>query len=95
VITLEKLKTYEAFGGDMDGWARLSKRQDPAGMTDADWHLIDELLLGLTAVVSGLASPSYGRDVETRVWASTADEATRTALRALAARRSPCNGGAP
>lgn len=95
MITPEKLQTYEALGGDSDGWARLSKRRDPAGMTDADWHLIDELLLGLTEVVSGLASPSWERDVETRVRSSTADGATRTTLRALAARRSPCNGGEP
>jgi hypothetical protein len=42
MLTLEKLKVYTRFGGDIDGWAR-SRRDDGSGMTDADWFLIEEL----------------------------------------------------
>jgi len=83
MITLEKLRTYQEYGGDIDGWARASKGKVRSFMTDADWYLIDELLMGLTTVGTGLASPSFVREIEAKLLASTGDEATRAALRAL------------
>lgn len=83
MITLEKLRTYHEFNGDIDGWARASRGKVKSFMTDADWHLIDELLMGLTTVGTGLASPSFVQEIETKLLASTSDEATRSSLRAL------------
>jgi len=83
MITLEKLSTYQEFNGDIDGWARASKGKVKSFMTDADWYLIDELLMGLTTAGTGFASPSFVHDIETKLLASTVDEATRAALRAL------------
>ncbi len=87
MITLEKLRTYEAYNGDMDGWVRSSMGKEKSFMSDADWYLIDALLMGLATVGADLASPSFVHEVETRVRASTADDATRAELRALAARQ--------
>ena len=92
MITVEKLRTYAEFNGDVDGWVRASLGQGGSFMTDADWYLIDELLMGLAIVATGLASPSFSRDIEEKVLASTADDATRAALRALAARKEWDNG---
>ena len=86
MITVEKLRIYEEFNGDVDGWVRTSMDKGGLVTTDADWHLIDELLTGLTIVEAGLASPTFSREVETRVLATTADDATRVALRTLVAR---------
>lgn len=83
MINLEKLRTYQEFNGDIDGWARASKGKVKSSLTDADWYLIDELLMGLTTIGTGLASPSFVREIETKLLASTVDEATRAALRAL------------
>lgn len=83
MITLEKLRTYQEFNGDIDGWARASKGKVKSFMADADWYLIDELLMGLTTVATGLASPSFVHEIETKLLAFTADEATRAALRVL------------
>ncbi len=85
MITLDKLDAYAAFDGDLDGWTR-STAADDASMTDADWYMIDALLGGLATIGSGLASSSFRHDVETRLHAATADDATRDRLRALAAR---------
>ncbi len=87
MLTVEKLKIYEKFGGDIDGWARMSRGRDPSGMTDADWYLIDELLTGLAVAAAGSASSSFSQHVEARMHASTADGAARDALRAIATRQ--------
>ena len=56
MITLEKLRTYQEFNGDIDGWARASKDKTKSLMSDTDWYLIDELLMGLTTIETGIAS---------------------------------------
>jgi hypothetical protein len=89
MLTVEKLRTYAEFHGDLDGWVRATAGRDRSGMTDADWYLIDELLLGLTAVHAGPASPELVLDVESKVLASTEDSAARAALRALVGRAAP------
>lgn len=93
MLTLDKLRIYEQFGGDIDAWARASRGQATSGMTDEDWHLIDELLMGLATLKTGMASPSYAQQVEQRLIASTSDEATRNILHALATRPGPNNAG--
>ena len=87
MLTMAKLRTYAKFDGDIDGWARTADTDDAAGLTDADWYLIDELLMNLATVTSGRASAAFAADVERRLQACTADEPTRNALRALAAQR--------
>jgi len=68
MITLEKLRIYEKFGGDIDGFSRSKLSES---ITDQDWHLIGELLQGLSIVQSGLASA----DFESRVRARTVEVA--------------------
>jgi len=87
MLTVDKLRIYEQFDGDIDGWARASRGQATTGMTDADWYLIDELLMGLATVKTGVASPSYAQQVEQRLLASTSDQATRSILHTLATLR--------
>jgi len=84
MLTLEKLRLYHRFGGDIDGWARASAPSDSSGMTDEDWSLIDELRQGLRIVSSGRASAEFASSVERRLLAATADAPTREQLRELA-----------
>jgi len=86
MLTVDKLRIYEQFDGDIDGWARASRGQTTTGMTDEDWYLIDELLMGLATVRTGAASPSYARQVEKRLLACTSDQVARGILHALATR---------
>ena len=87
MLTVDKLRIYEQFDGDIDAWARASRGQATTDMTDEDWYLIDELLMGLATVKTGVASPSYAQQLEQRLLASTSDQATRGILHALATRR--------
>jgi hypothetical protein len=86
MLTLDKLSTYEAFGGDLDGHARASPSAKNPSMRDDDWALIDELLTGLDSAVSGLASPGFADELEQKLRAATPDDSTRIALRELAMR---------
>lgn len=87
VLTLEKLRVYESFEGDIDGWARTARPRNLAGMTDEDWYLIDELRQALHQVAAGLASPHYAAHVEQRLLAVTDGDPVRERLRRLADRR--------
>lgn len=87
MLTLEKLKVYESFRGDIDGLARSSIATNRSVMTDSDWYLIDELMMGLDSIASGLSSDGFIRQLEDRIIETTADDQTRIALRSLAAQR--------
>ncbi|MHB1093546.1 hypothetical protein [Thiobacillus sp.] len=83
MLTLDKLKVYLRFDGDMDGWARTANGHDASGITDADWSLIEELRQGLALVAAGQASQAFAASLESRLLDTTSDETTRQALRAL------------
>lgn len=86
MLTIEHLAIFAAWDGDLDGWTRQATDRGP--MTQADWQLIDELLLGLALVNNGVASPAYARALDARIAAAVADEAAHRALLALPARLS-------
>ena len=84
MLTLEKLRTYRRFGGDIDGYARSHGRGDTSGITDAEWQLIDELRAALFIVGSGKASPEFAAVVERRLQEASTDPETREQMRQLA-----------
>lgn len=83
MLTLAKIRTYEWFKGDIDGFARTRGRGDHSGITDEDWSVIDQLRQSLFLVASGLASTEFATEVEQRLQSVTDDEQTREALRRL------------
>ena len=82
MLTLDKLKMYRRFNGDIDGYSR-SRVDDQSGITDEDWNAIDELRQALFLVQSGQASPEFAASVEQRLSSVAPDEAARQALREL------------
>jgi hypothetical protein len=56
MLTIAKLRTYAKFDGDLDGWNGTADNDGAAGLTDAAWYLIDELLMNLATVTSGQAA---------------------------------------
>jgi hypothetical protein len=83
MLTLDKLRIYRHFDGDMDGWARTASGHDASGITDDDWFLIEELRQGLALVATGQASQAFAASLESQLLDTTVDEATRQALYAL------------
>jgi hypothetical protein len=70
MITLEKLRLYEKYGGDMDHLS-LSERES---IIDHDWSLIDEILQGLLIVQAGLANSEFEAKVRARTIDAAQDE---------------------
>lgn len=87
MLTVAKLGIYKKFDGDIDGWARSSTGDDKSNITDNDWYLIDTLVMDLALIKGGVASPHFSQEVESKLLASTVDEATRELLHALADRQ--------
>ena len=85
MLTIAKLATYAEFNGDIDGWTRSPAGHGGAGVTASDWHLMDELLLKRTVIATARASDVFAADFERQLRDCTTDDATRDALRALAA----------
>ena len=84
MLTVEKLKTYRRFGGDIDGYARSHGRGDTSGITDEDWQLIDDLRRSLFIVSSGKASAEFAAAAERRLHEVAADLETREQMHHLA-----------
>lgn len=58
MLTLEKLKLYEYYKGDIDSFARAGRRHK-AKIEDSDFFLIANLIQDIRMVDKGLASKSY------------------------------------
>jgi hypothetical protein len=66
MLTLDKLKMYRQFNGDIDGLAR-ARIDDLSGAIYEDWRLIDELRQALFLVSSGRATLEFAASVEQRL----------------------------
>jgi len=85
MLTIEKLRTYKRFGGDIDGFTRSHGRGDSSGITDADWQEIDELRTALHITFSGKATPEFASQVERRLAEAAPESEAQRELRQLAA----------
>lgn len=87
-LTLAEVEAWAAYGGDRDGWVRQGHQGAapgaPGAPSDAQWALIDELVMGLQQVARGLVTPALAQAIEQRLQASAADAAVVARLRELA-----------
>lgn len=91
-LTLDQIRMYEAFDGDIDGWTRSRHAaENPA--SGENWDVIDGLLMTLTIQAGGVASERLVADLDAALAAATPDQKVRRELLALAgrvlARRTP------
>jgi hypothetical protein len=80
MLTIQHLEIYEAFGGDIDVWARSG---DKGVINDSDWYLIDELLQDLKMLKSGLTSKSLEIKMRDKILAATENQDVRTRLESM------------
>ena len=84
MLTLQKLRTYRKFRGDIDGYGRSHVRGDRSGITEEDFQLIAELLTALYIIASGKASQDFALGVERKLSELAPEPQTRQELRQLA-----------
>lgn len=80
LITLEMVRTYIRCKGDSDTWAR-SRRDDR--MTDSDWATLHGFVQDLHLVRNNLASLSFSKALELRMFAACQDRAVIEAIKAI------------
>lgn len=59
MITVDKIKIYKRFNGDVDGWARIGSKEEKSIMNDEDWFLIEGFIQDINLVKKGLASDTF------------------------------------
>ncbi|MFD3000355.1 hypothetical protein ACFS7Z_08290 [Pontibacter toksunensis] len=58
-ITIDKLKVYYKYHGDMDGFARSGHEAEKRTIDSDDWSFIDELIQNLELINSGPISEAF------------------------------------
>lgn len=59
MLTIEKIKIYNTFGGDIDGFSRGRKTSEQNLFSDNDWSLIDEFEQDVILISDRLVSKEY------------------------------------
>jgi len=83
MLTIDKIRLYRKYGADIDGWARIGTPQEHSTMTDEEWYLIDSLVLKLSLIKSGLASPDFAQSIDEEVRQSVESEDVINELKRL------------
>ena len=83
MITLEKLRIYEKYGGDMDHLARMQNEADQKSISNEDWAQIDDLIQDIGLRKRKLASQSYLESLDRRLKAETENQETIEELKRL------------
>jgi len=67
MITLEKIKIYNNFKGDIDKWIRIGSKIEKVQMEDEDWYVIDGLIQDIKLVKKNLTSNEFAEKLEIRI----------------------------
>ena len=82
-ITEEKLRIYRRYGGDVDGWSRVSDRHEHSVMSDDDWSDIEELRHRLWLQQHEAVAPEFAARTEQLIKERVVDQRTGELLREL------------
>jgi hypothetical protein len=67
VVTIDKIKIYKRFNGDVDGWARIGTTEEKSTMNVDDWFLIDSLIQDISLIKKGLVSDSLMKSINKKL----------------------------
>lgn len=59
MVTIEKLKIYIRYRGDVDMWTRIGSSKERSVMNTNDWYMIDDLIQDLGLVKKQVASNEF------------------------------------
>lgn len=84
MITKTKLKIYQKYDGDVDGWARVSLHKKNLEIEDDDWYLIKELVSGIRLIKTVKVADSFKNQIEEKLLQGCEDEEVINILRKMA-----------
>jgi hypothetical protein len=82
MLTKSKVQTYKRFNGDIDGWARVSRKSKDE-ITETEWTSIDQLIQKLTISKRGLGSKGFCDQANEELKQLAPEEAARNAIMEL------------
>jgi len=59
MITIEKIKIFNSYGGDVDGFLRMKRDKESRLIEDNEWSLIGDFLQDMALINKKLAAQSY------------------------------------
>lgn len=83
-ITLDMLRIYRRFDGDVDAWVRLGTTAEQSIMTDVDFHTIGSFIQRCAVVKGGLAAQEFPQQVSHELNQATSDEAVAREIMEMA-----------
>jgi hypothetical protein len=67
MITIEKIKIYIKFNGDIENWVRNDSKNEKSRMSDDEFFLIDTFIQDLRLVKKGLTSVQFENNLNSRL----------------------------
>lgn len=83
MITLEKLKIYKKYSGNIESWDRFGKDRDRSFLKYEEWELIDELIQNLELIENRLVSDSFKSQTLDKLKKVCDSEKTQNDLKSL------------
>lgn len=59
MLTLEHLRIFHRYNGDIDSWARSGSKKENEIMSDEYWSLIDNFQQDMELIRNGIASKKF------------------------------------
>jgi hypothetical protein len=82
MLTMSKVHTYKRFNGDIDGWARVSRKSN-SDITENEWTQLDQLIQKLTICKKGLGSEDYCMNANEELYLLAPEDDVRNAIMEL------------
>lgn len=67
MISIDKIKIFQKYQGDIDYWARSSNKKEKLIISDNDWFLIDTLIQDMLLVKKGLSTKEFEANLDHRL----------------------------
>jgi len=83
MLTLEKVKLYKSYSGDIDGWSRMGTKNAITGMTSEDWYLIEGFIQDLKLINGKLAADSFAEKFKLKLADNCEADNTEDIIKAL------------
>lgn len=84
MITQEKLKIFQSYGGDVDMWARSGSSKEKTTIQTNDWYLIESLIHEIKLSVKGQATRDFIQELNIRLQESCDTQQTKEQLEKIA-----------
>jgi hypothetical protein len=67
MISIDKIKIFCKYQGDIDFWARSGSKKEKLIIDDNDWYIIDTLIQDMLLVRKGLSTKEFKENLDNKL----------------------------